>query len=136
MLPALCKAAVFFFKGQMKFDMHSDNRYLGFTFDTQTGIDVLNALRGLGYEKVSLKLMLSFALSRIEHRREKLEKMKQLLQVKETIAVSSLANALGVTRQTIYNWEKSGYLFRAKNSNQIDLKETVEFWEVIDDWVE
>ena len=114
---------------------HTDNRYLGLTFDTQSGIDVLKALLGLGRDKVSVRLMLSFALSKIEHRREKLEKMKQLLQIKDSISVSSLAKALGVTRQTIYNWRDAGYIFRTPQ-NQIDLKETVEFWEAIDDWVQ
>ena len=74
----------------MKYDEHTDNRYLGLTFDTQSGIDVLKALLGLGRDKVSVRLMLSFALSKIEHRREKLEKMKQLLQIKDSISVSSL----------------------------------------------
>ncbi len=60
----------------MKYDQHTDNRYLGLTYDTQSGIDVLKALLGLGRDKVSVRLMLSFALSKIEHRREKLEKMK------------------------------------------------------------
>ena len=121
--------------GQMKYDEHTDNRYLGLTFDTQSGIDVLKALLGLGRDKVSVHLMLSFALSKIEHRREKLEKMKQLLQIKDSISVSSLAKALGVTRQTIYNWRDAGYIFRTPQ-NQIDLKETVEFWEAIDDWIQ
>ena len=119
----------------MKFDIHSDNRYLGLTFDTQSGINVLTALRDLGRDKVSVRLMLSFALSKIEHRREKLEKMKQLLQIKDSISVSSLAKALGVTRQTIYNWRDAGCIFLSPQ-NQIDLKETVEFWEAIDDWVQ
>ena len=117
----------------MKYDKHTDNRYLGLTFDTQTGINVLTALRDLKYDKVSVRLMLSFALSKIEHRREKLEKMKQLLQIKESISVSSLAKALGVARQTIYNWRDAGYIFHTQQG-QVDLKETVEFWEVIDDW--
>ena len=119
----------------MKYDAHTDNRYLGLTFDTQSGIDVLKALLGLGRDKVSVRLMLSFALSKIEHRREKLEKMKQLLQIKDSISVSSLAKALGVTRQTIYNWRDAGCIFLSPQ-NQIDLKETVEFWEAIDDWVQ
>ena len=50
----------------MKYDEHTDNRYLGLTFDTQSGIDVLKALLGLGRDKVSVRLMLSFALSKIE----------------------------------------------------------------------
>lgn len=136
MLPALCTAAVFFFlRGQMNYDKHTDNRYLGLTFDTQSGINVLKALLGLGYNKVSIRLMLSFALSKIEHRREKLEKMKQLLQIKDSISISSLAKALGFTRQTIYNWRDAGYIF-STDQGKIDLEETVAFWEAIDDWVQ
>ena len=119
----------------MKFNPHTDNRYLGFTFDTQTGINVLTDLLKLGYRKVSVQLMLSFALSKIEHRHEKLEKMKQLLQIKDSISVSSLAKAIGVTRQTIYNWRDTGYIFRTPQG-QVNLKETVEFWEAIDNWVQ
>ena len=47
--------------------------------------------------------------------------------------MSSLAKALGVTRQTIYNWRDAGYIF-CTQQGQVDLKETVEFWDVIDDW--
>ena len=119
----------------MDFNPHTDNRYLGLTFDTQTGISILTALRDIGYEKVSVQLMISFALSKIEHRQEKLEKMKHLLEVRESISVSGLATALGVTRHTIYNWRAAGYVFRTA-TGQIDLKETVDFWETIGSWVQ
>ena len=79
--------------------------------------------------------MLVFALSKIEHCQEKLEKMKHLLDVREFISVSGLATALGVPRQTIYNWRDAGYVFRTP-TGQIDLKETIDFWETIDSWVQ
>ena len=31
----------------MDFNPHTDNRYLGLTFDTQTGISILTALRDI-----------------------------------------------------------------------------------------
>ena len=114
---------------------HSDDRYLGFTFETEKAIRVLTDLRDLGYDHVSIRQMLVFALSKIEHRQEKLEKMKSLLEVRESISVSGLATSLGVTRQTIYNWRDAGYVFRTQ-TGQIDLKETVDFWEAIDSWVQ
>lgn len=114
---------------------HSDDRYLGFTFEPEKAIRVLTDLRDLGYDHVSIRQMLVFALSKIEHRQEKLEKMKHLLEVRESISVSGLATALGVTRQTIFNWRDAGYIFRTP-TGQIDLKETVNFWEAIDSWVQ
>lgn len=114
---------------------HSDDRYLGFTFEPEKAIRVLTDLRDLGYDHVSIRQMLVFALSKIEHRQEKLEKMKSLLEVRESISVSGLATSLGVTRQTIYNWRDAGYVFRT-STGQIDLKETVDFWEAIDSWVQ
>ena len=119
----------------MKYDKHTDNRYLGFTFDTQTGINVLTALRDLGNDRVSVRLMLSFAQSKIEHRREKLEKMKVLKANKSIVSVSTLAQYLGVSRQTVYNWRDTGYIFRTEQG-KIDLEETVSFWEAIDNWVQ
>ena len=65
---------------------HSDDRYLGFTFETEKAIHVLTDLRDLGYVHVSIRQMLVFALSKIEHRQEKLEKMKHLLEVRESIS--------------------------------------------------
>ena len=113
---------------------HSDDRYLGFTFEPEKAIRVLTDLRDLGYD-LSIRQMLVFALSKIEHCQEKLEKMKHLLEVREFISVSGLATALGVTRQTIYNWRDAGYVFRTP-TGQIDLKETIDFWETIDSWVQ
>ena len=113
---------------------HSDDRYLGFTFEPEKAIRVLMDLRDLGYD-LSIRQMLVFALSKIEHCQEKLEKMKHLLEVREFISVSGLATALGVTRQTIYNWRDAGYVFRTP-TGQIDLKETIDFWETIDSWVQ
>ena len=119
----------------MKFDPHTDNRYLGFTFDTQTGINVLTDLLRLGRKKVSVQLMLSFALSKIEHRHEKLEKMKVLKESCSIIGVGAFARTLGVSRQTVYNWRDAGYLI-CKKDGKIDLEETVALWEAIDSWVE
>ena len=116
-------------------DGHSDDRYLGFTFDSEQAIRVLKDLRALGYKRVSVKLMLTFLLHKIVHRKEKLEKMKSLLQVRDSITISGLAKSLGVTRQTIYNWRDAGFLF-LNDKGQVDIKETVDFWETIDGWVQ
>lgn len=55
---------------------HSDDRYLGFTFETEKAIRVLTDLRDLGYDHVSIRQMLVIALSKIEHRQEKLERCR------------------------------------------------------------
>ena len=108
---------------------HSDDRYLGFTFEPEKAIRILTDLRDLGYDHVSIRQMLAFALSKIEHRQEKLEKMKHLLEVRESISVSGLATSLGVTRQTIYAIENDKFI----PSTELALKMSAYFGKTVNE---
>jgi len=81
----------------MTHDGHSDDRYLGLLLQPRRPFVSSQIFVILVMIMFPSARCLFFALSKIEHRQEKLEKMKHLLEVRESISVSGLTTALGAT---------------------------------------
>lgn len=104
------------------------NPLLNLNIDINTALQTLTTMKDKGESTVPMPLFLKFTLPRIENSIEKMDKIKRFSDINDIVTVSWLANNLGVTRQTIYNWKANGYLI-FNDDGKISLKQTLELWD-------
>ena len=107
----------------------SDMLTLGMQVDVNKAYDLLNMFKEAGQSHIDIETILDEAAPKIGGVEEYIKKLEHSLQIRKTCNFSELATWLNVSRQTVYNWKKFGYLVYDKTA--IDLAATVELWKSI-----
>ena len=107
----------------------SDMLTLGMQVDVNTAYDLLRMFKDAGQSHINVETILDEAAPKIGGVEEYIKKLEHSSQIRKTCNFSELATWLNVSRQTVYNWKKFGYLVYDKTA--IDLAATVELWKSI-----
>ncbi len=107
----------------------SDLLTLGMQVDVNKAYDLLRMFKDAGQSHINVETILDEAAPKIGGVEEYIKKLEHSSQIRKTCNFSELATWLNVSRQTVYNWKKFGYLVYDKTA--IDLAATVELWKSI-----
>ena len=107
----------------------SDMITLGMQVDVNKAYDLLLMFKDAGQTHIDIETILDEAAPKIGGVEEYIKKLEHSAQIRKTCNFSELATWLDVSRQTVYNWKKFGYLVYDKTA--IDLAATVELWKSI-----
>ena len=107
----------------------SDMLTLGIQVDVNKAYDLLRMFKEAGQSHIDIETILDEAAPKIGGVEEYIKKLEHSSQIRKTCNFSELATWLNVSRQTVYNWKKFGYLVYDKTA--IDLAATVELWKSI-----
>ena len=107
----------------------SDMLTLGMQVDVNKAYDLLRMFKDAGQSHINVETILDEAAPKIGGVEEYNKKLEHSSQIRKTCNFSELATWLNVSRQTVYNWKKFGYLVYDKTA--IDLAATVELWKSI-----
>ena len=107
----------------------SDMLTLGMQVDVNKAYDLLRMFKDAGQSHINVETILDEAAPKIGGVEEYIKKLEHSAQIRKTCNFSELATWLNVSRQTVYNWKKFGYLVYDKTA--IDLAATVELWKSI-----
>lgn len=107
----------------------SDMLTLGMQVDVNKAYDLLRMFKDAGQSHINVETILDEAAPKIGGVEEYIKKLEHSSQIRKTCNFSELATWLNVSRQTVYNWKKFGYLVYDKTA--IDLAATVELWKSI-----
>ena len=113
-------------------DNAMNDHYFNLKIDYESLLEGLNSLKEScsNYDKtskISYKQIMSHFPLKIRNAMDHIEIMESCARTKKLWNTAELSKHLGVSRQTVYNWNKYGYLIYGA-SNLIDVKETVDFW--------
>lgn len=107
----------------------SDMLTLGMQVDVNKAYDLLRMFKETGQSHIDIETILDEAAPKIGGVEEYIKKLEHSSQIRKTCNFSKLATWLNVSRQTVYNWKKFGYLVYDKTA--IDMAATVELWKSI-----
>ena len=107
----------------------SDMLTLGMQVDVNKAYELLRMFKDAGQSHINVETILDEAAPKIGGVEEYIKKLEHSSQIRKTCNFSELATWLNVSRQTVYNWKKFGYLVYDKTA--IDLAATVELWKSI-----
>ena len=95
--------------------------------DIRTAINILTKLNERGRRVISVQELLCLTVPRIAHKEELMSKLKAYAAKRTDCNCNELSSALGISRQTIYNWQERGYLILNEN-NRILVLDTYHYW--------
>ena len=102
--------------------------HLNVCVDVDAALEYLESCRKEGIVSVPLFRLVASSRVRIRDFNLHLEAIRNCADIRREWKLSELSIALGVSRQTLYNWKESGYLICDPDSGKVDMKLTEGLW--------